>query len=259
MHGVLREKLDRGDVALGTWVTVNSPDLVEIASDAGFDFLIFDAEHAPLTMESIQSLLQVLKSDKTTTPIVRVAWNDQVMIKLALDIGASGLLIPQVKNADDVVSASRAMKYPPEGIRGLGPRRASNYYREMQDYASRANTELVSILQIEHIDAVKNLGTIVSTALKEKISSLFVGPADLSASMGLLGKYDDKSFTDALQKILDESKKANIALGIHAFDVEDAVRRIKQGFRVITVSSDVSMIGNVFHETLSDVRKYARG
>ncbi len=254
MHGVLREKLERGEVALGTWITVNSTDLVEIASDAGFDFLIFDAEHAPLTMESIQSLLQVLKSDKTT-PIVRVAWNDQVLIKLALDIGPSGLLIPQVKTADDVVSASKAMKYPPEGIRGLGPRRASNYYREVQDYATRANRELVSILQIEHTDAIKNLGMIIPAVSKEKISALYVGPADLSASMGLLGKYDDRTFTEGLQRILEESGKANIPVGIHAFNGEDALKKIKQGFRVITVSSDVSMIGDVFRETLRDVRK----
>jgi 2-keto-3-deoxy-L-rhamnonate aldolase RhmA len=250
----LKEKLEKGQVAVGTWITINSLDLVEIASDVGFDFVIFDTEHAPLTIESVQSLLQVMKSCNTSS-IVRVAWNDQVLIKLALDIGADGLLIPQVKTAEDVVSVSRAMKYPPEGIRGFGPRRASNYYRSAtQDYLKRANEELISILQIEHVDAIKNLDALASAAKKENISGLFVGPADLSASMGIFGEYDNKDFVDAIERVLQESKEVNIPAGIHAFNVNDAIKRIKQGFRLLTVSSDVSMIAEGFDRIVKDIR-----
>jgi 2-keto-3-deoxy-L-rhamnonate aldolase RhmA len=250
----LKEKLERGEVAFGTWITVNSTDLVEMASDSGFDFLIFDTEHSPLTIESVQSLLQAMKSSPTT-PIVRVAWNDQVLIKLALDSGAAGLVIPLIKNSADVLSASRAMKYPPEGARGIGPRRASNYYNEVQDYVSRANQELLTVLQIEHADAVADLDSIAEASAKAGVDSLFVGPADLSASMGIFGKYEDSNFVNSLSRVLEVSKRVDIAAGIHAFNLDDAMKRAKQGFRVIAVSSDVSMISGTFRGIVKDLKK----
>jgi 2-keto-3-deoxy-L-rhamnonate aldolase RhmA len=254
MNNALKDKLGKGEVAVGTWLTVNSLDLVELISDVGFDFLIFDTEHAPLTTETVQSLLQVMKNS-ATTPIVRVAWNDNVLIKLALDIGAYGLIIPFIKTGDDVVSAVRAMRYPPEGFRGIGPRRASNFYKSLQDYVREANKSLLSIMQIEHIDAIKNLEIIASVAMRERVSAFFVGPADLAASMGVFGRFEEPKFMGAIQRVLEESKKVNIPAGIHAFNVDDALKRIKQGFKLIAVSSDVSLISSTFQHTLTDLQK----
>src|SRR5207247_9099218 len=118
-------------------------------------------EHDPLTVETVQSRMQVAGTAKIT-PIVRVAWNDQVLMKLALDIGSHGLMVPQVNSKDDADRAVRGMRYPPRGVRGIGPRRASHYYQTFADYLSFAETELMTIVQIEHADAIRNVEEIAN-------------------------------------------------------------------------------------------------
>jgi len=255
MQNSLKDKLGRGEVSIGTWITINSPDIVELVSGVGFDFLIFDMEHSPLTAESVQSLLQVMKTP-TPVPLARVAWNDHVMIKLALDIGVSGLVIPLIKNEVDVKNAIQATKYPPQGTRGIGPRRASDFYRSFQDYFKEANTQLLTILQIEHVDAVEGLDKIILEAKSSSgVDAFFVGPADLSASMGLFGKYDHPEFKRVLDLILKKSNEAKIPVGIHAFSVEDAKKRASEGFKLIVVSSDVAIIGQAFAQTVNATKE----
>ncbi len=254
IQNLLKSRLERGEATFGTWVTINSGDMVEIIADAGFDFLIFDMEHSPLTSESVQGLLQIMKNS-STTPLARIAWNDQVLIKLALDIGAKGLVIPLIKNQEDVRYATQASKYPPWGTRGIGPRRASDYYRRFAEYFKDANQQLLTILQIEHVDALENLDKIIVEAKSSKgVDAFFVGPADLSASMGIFAQYDHPDFIRALQKILKMSNDAKIPVGIHAFTVDDAIKRAEEGFKLIAVSSDVALVSQVFVQTATGVK-----
>jgi 2-keto-3-deoxy-L-rhamnonate aldolase RhmA len=249
----LKEMLKQGKTALGTWITIGSQDIAETASTVGFDYLVFDTEHAPLSNETVQKLMQAC--GVKVVPLVRVAWNDQVLIKLALDIGAQGLIIPLVNSKEDAAKAVAATKYPPVGIRGIGPRRASNYYQSFQDYVAAADKETMVIIQIEHTDAVKNIDEILQV---KGIDAIFIGPADLTASMGLLGKYDDPRVVATIDKVLEKAKRANVIVGIHTFGPEDAAKRIAQGFQLIIVGTDIGFFIQGCKETIKRIRDSAK-
>lgn len=238
---------------MGTWITIGSQDIAETASTVGFDYLVFDTEHAPLSNETVQKLMQAC--GVKVVLLVRVAWNDQVLIKLALDIGAQGLIIPLVNSKEDAAKAVAATKYPPVGIRGIGPRRASNYYQSFQDYVAAADKETMVIIQIEHIDAVKNIDEILQV---KGIDAIFIGPADLTASMGLLGKYDDPRVIATIDKVLEKAKRANVIVGIHTFGPEDAAKRIAQGFQLIIVGTDIGFFIQGCKETIKRIRDSAK-
>lgn len=253
IHNSIREMLDQGRTVLGTWITTGNQDIAELAASVGFDYLVFDTEHAPLSNETVQKLIQSIGCGKVT-PFVRVAWNDQVLIKLALDIGAHGLIIPFVNNKEDAIRAVAATKYPPAGMRGIGPRRASNYYQSFQDYVATADKEIMVIVQIEHVDGVKNIGEILSV---KGIDAIFIGPADLTASMGLLGKYEDPKVINTIDKILSSAKRSRVVAGIHTFSPEDAAKRISQGFQFIIVGTDVGFFIQGCRETIRKIKGIA--
>ncbi len=239
MKNVLKERLKRGEQTLGVWIGIPSPDVTEVLSLQGFDWLVFDNEHAPLNEQTTQILMMAVKGN--VTPLVRPAWNDPVLIKRALDIGAHGLVIPWVNNRKQAIDAVKACKYPPEGVRGCGPRRAAYLEpRGSADYLATANKEVFVSVQIETADAVKNLDEILSV---EGVDGYFVGPSDLSASMGLLGKASDPKVQKTIDKVLEVGKKyENVASGIFAFGLEDVKRRISQGFQFIAVGGDLFLL-----------------
>lgn len=250
MKNKIKDMLKQEKITLGTWITTASADIAEILADGGFDWLVFDMEHAPLDIETVQTLLQATrKSD--IVPIIRVAWNDQVLIKRALDIGSYGILVPLVNSKEDAVRAVQAAKYPPEGFRGVGPRRASNYYRHFQDYLARANDEIMIIVQIEHFKAVDNIDSILSV---EGLDAVYIGPADLTASMGMFGQYEHPKVVEAIKKVLLSCKKAGIPAGTHAFDAQSAINLTSKGFRLITVGTDVGFLIQGCSETLKEVK-----
>jgi len=251
MKNKTKEMLRQGQATLGTWVTTASPDVAEILANVGFDWLIFDMEHAPLSIETVQNLIQAT-SGSDVVPIVRVAWNDQVLIKLALDIGSYGLLVPLVNNREDAVRAVQAAKYPPVGIRGVGPRRASNYYRAFQDYLAKADEEILVVVQIEHFKAVENIKDILSV---EGLDAVYIGPADLTASMGLFGQYNNPKVLKAIDTVLLSCEKTGVPVGTHAFDVESVSRLISKGFQFITIGTDIGFLIQGCTETLKQISK----
>jgi 2-keto-3-deoxy-L-rhamnonate aldolase RhmA len=176
MRNLLKEKLRRGKAVTGAFVGLGHPDVTEILSRMGFDWLLLDGEHGPIGIETMQVMMQSMTQD--CTPIVRPQWNDPVIIKRVLDIGAHGVLVPWVNSKEEAESAVAACKYPPEGIRGWGPRRASLFD---PDYRATANDEILISVQIETQKAVDNLEEITAV---EGVDALFIGPYDLSNNMG---------------------------------------------------------------------------
>src|ERR1035437_6442564 len=158
MKNALKTKLKRNEAVIGTFVGIGHPDITEWLSRQGFDFLLLDAEHGPLGFETLQRMMQSMNGTNCV-PIVRPQWNDPVIIKRVLDIGAYGVLIPWVNTKEEAENAVRACKYPPVGIRGYGPRRAGLLD---PDYYATANDELLIAVQIESDLAVKNLDEILS-------------------------------------------------------------------------------------------------
>jgi len=160
----VKRKLKEGKMVAGPWIHIGHPDIAEIISMVGFDFVIYDTEHTPLSLESIQCMMQVMEGSGVV-PLIRVAWNDPVLIKRALDIGAYGVLIPWVNTPGKAKQAVEACRYAPEGIRGCSPRRAARYGHNFLDYFERfVHEELIIAVQIETKQAIDNLDKILSVS-----------------------------------------------------------------------------------------------
>jgi len=248
LKNALKAKMKRGEVAIGTTISIGHPDIAETLGDIGYDWILIDTEHAPLEVGTVQVLLQAMRGSKSV-PIVRVAWNDMVMIKRALDIGAHGIIVPWVNSKEEAERAVQAIKYPPVGLRGYGPRRASLIDA---DYVATANDELILGVQIETKKAIENLDEILSV---EGIDAAVIGPADLSLSLGMLMQFDNPKFNGALDKVVAAARKHKVAAGFLATD--NVERRVKQGFTWLNVSADLGFLKSGARQTLDDAVKAA--
>lgn len=247
----LKRRLRAGGTAFGAWLSIADPVVAEIMATSGFDYVIIDTEHAPWSLESLQSALMTFKGEQTV-PIVRVPWNDQVHIKQALDVGADGILAPMVRTVDEAQALLRACRYPPAGIRGFGPRRASNYNRNTDDYVATANESIIVMPQIEDIRTVD----IIDEILTLGVDAICIGPNDLSGSAGLLRQHEHPTVRSALDRILSAAKAHGIAVcaGI-ALPAEKQVDWIGRGARLAIVASDVELLVKGTANALEAVRE----
>ena len=237
MKNLLKEKLQKAEAVIGTFVGLGHPDVTERLSRLGFDWLLIDGEHAPLGLETMQQMMQAMNGSNCT-PLVRPQWNDMVIIKRVLDIGAHGVLIPWVNTKEEAEYAVSACKYPPEGLRGCGPRRAALFD---PDYLKTANDELLIIVQIETRKAVSNIDDILSV---KGIDACYIGPFDLSQSFGCHppqfgnSKYelDNPQYIDAFDKVLAAAKKWGKPAGMWT-SAETIQWAIEKGFTLNTVGS----------------------
>lgn len=247
----LRWKLQAGEVCLGTWINFTDPCVAELLCGSGFDFFIIDSEHGPLDIEAVQHNIMATKGT-TVAPVVRVAWNDHVLIKRALDVGAAGVLVPLVRSARDVESAIAACMYPPDGIRGFGPRRPANYERDFGEYIATANDNIVVWAQIEHKDAVDNIEEIVRVP---RLDGIFIGSCDLSGSLGLLGQTQHELVQQAVAKVITVGTRAGVSVGIAGpAKPESAFAWISKGVQFITLGGDQGYLVYASQTAVSGVR-----
>jgi 2-keto-3-deoxy-L-rhamnonate aldolase RhmA len=225
----LKEKLQRNQAVIGTFVGIGHPDVSEWLSRQGFDFLLLDAEHGPLGLETLQRMMQSMNGSGCF-PIVRPQWNDAVVIKRVLDIGAWGVLVPWVNSRQEAEMAVKACKYPPLGIRGYGPRRALMLD---PDYYATANQEMLVAVQIETDQAIKNLDEILSVP---GVDACYIGPYDLSSNMGLgiPPQWDEPHYLAAIDKTLKAAQKHHLPAGFFATR-ENIEWVVKKGFKFNTV------------------------
>jgi 2-keto-3-deoxy-L-rhamnonate aldolase RhmA len=248
MKNHLKEILREGKFALGTTITIGHPDVAEVIGRTGYDWVLIDTEHAPLEPATVQNLLQAM-SASGTVPLVRVPWNDMVLMKRVLDIGAYGIIVPWVNTKEEAEKAVQGMRYPPQGLRGFGPRRAGMLD---PDYVKTANDELFLGVQIETQRAVDNIDEILSV---KGIDAAVVGPADLSMSMGMLYQFNDPRFNAAMDKIAASCKAHGVTAGMLA--VDDAGRRAKQGFRLLNKGGDFGHLIAASTRSLAESRAEA--
>jgi 2-keto-3-deoxy-L-rhamnonate aldolase RhmA len=229
MKNTLKAKLTKGEAVIGTFVGIGHPDISEWLSRQGFDFLLLDGEHSPMGFETLQQMMQSMNGSGCV-PIVRPQWNDPVIIKRVLDIGAYGVIIPWVNTREEAENAVRACKYPPLGIRGYGPRRAGmldpNYY-------ATANDQVLVVVQIETDTALKNLDEILSVP---GIDACFVGPMDLSSNMGLgiPPKWNEPRYQAAFDQVIKASRKHNVPAGFYS-NKDNIGWAVEKGFKLNTV------------------------
>ena len=202
------ERLRRNELLLGTMLTLPSPEVAEMIAACGYDWLFLDGEHGNLSTLEWQRMLQAIGG--RSAAIIRVAAKTERDIKKVLDIGADGIIAPQVNSADEARHVVACCKYPPRGIRGVGLARAQGYGRDFAEYMESANDRIAVVIQAEHVDAVENIDEIVEV---EGIDSVFIGPYDLSASMGRMGEVDHPDVVAAIEKVGDACRRKGIALG----------------------------------------------
>jgi 4-hydroxy-2-oxoheptanedioate aldolase len=234
-----REKIRSGLVCLGTGITFYDPTVTEAMATA-FDFVWIDMEHNALSLESVQNHIMATKGTPAT-PLVRVPWNDAVLIKPVLDIGAAGIIVPMIRDAGDVRDAVAACLYPPLGIRGIGPRRASNYGRIPEaEFCRMANDTILIIVQIENTDAVRNLHEILAVP---GLTSIVVGPGDLAASMGYIGRRSDPQVEHVIERIIVTARGAGVIVGVASgSDPEPLKRYIDVGAQWLALGNDTSLM-----------------
>ena len=238
LNNALKQKLAAGRVTRGLWVTLEAASITEIAVELGCDWVVIDAEHGHLDFKDILEHIRAMRGSDTT-PLVRIAEIQQGLIKRVLDIGAAGIIVPQVYSAEEVARAVRYAKYPPRGVRGVGGERATSWSMRLAESTTAANEQTLVIPLIETVEAYQALDAIMATP---GVDALFVGPADLSSSAGHLGQWEGAGVADMVLSIRERAAERGLACGIMATSLANLRERRDQGFRLLGIASDTGLI-----------------
>ena len=231
-----KRRLKGADPLIGLWMQLVSNSAAESLAYSGFDWLLIDGEHAPNEVQDVLGQLQAIAAGDSS-PIVRIAWNDAVLFKRLLDIGVQTFLVPQVNSVEEAKKAVRAVRYPPNGVRGMAGCSRANRFAHVPDYYKVADGEICMIVQIETRAAAAQVREIASV---EGIDAVFIGPADLAADMGHLGDPGHPEIQAAIAGILAAAQSVGKPAGIFAFGPDDARKRLASGFRFASVGADLS-------------------
>jgi 4-hydroxy-2-oxoheptanedioate aldolase len=233
-----KHAIAKGQLQIGLWCSLCSPIATEIVSHSGYDWLLLDTEHSPNDVPEVLAQLQAAQAG-TASCIVRPAWNDMVLIKRYLDIGAQTLLLPFVQTPEEAKRAVEWTRYPPKGMRGItGSGRASRYGR-VKDYLKNASSEICVLVQVETREALKQIEAIASV---DGIDGVFIGPNDLSASFGHIGNWGHAEVQDAIQEAATKLKKVGKAAGILTPNEEEAKKFIQWGYTFVAVGADLGLL-----------------
>lgn len=233
-----RTALSAGRPLIGIWSMLNSENAVEGLGWAGFDWLLIDGEHSPVTLQDALRHMRTLAATPTI-PIVRLAWNDRVLLKQYLDIGADAIMLPYIQTAQEASEAVDAMCYPPRGHRGVAAMHRASRYGRLLDYCNTANDGLFLIVQVETVEAVENVADIAAI---DGVDAVFFGPGDLAASMGLIGEAGHPTVTEKIESAMKEVRNAGKSVGVLAPSPELAERHIRNGVDFVSVANDAALL-----------------
>lgn len=237
-RNAFKAALARGELQIGLWSSLCSPIVAEIIGYSGFDWILVDTEHSPNEPPAVLAQLQALQAG-TATPIVRPAWNDPVLLKRLLDIGTQAVLVPFVQNAQEAAKAVAACRYPPAGIRGITMSGRGSRYGRVPDYLKRADAEICVLVQVETGEALSQLEAIASV---DGVDGVFIGPADLSASLGHIGNPGHPEVQEAIKAAAARLTAIGKPAGILTASEADARRYIEWGYRFVAVGSDLGLL-----------------
>jgi 2-keto-3-deoxy-L-rhamnonate aldolase RhmA len=229
----LKTRLESRETLIGPLVTLPCPDVAEIMALVGFDYLWIETEHAAMDFAQAQMMIQAVGG--RCPCLLRIPANDEVWVKKALDTGCNGIVVPQIRSAEEVKAVVDWCLYPPNGKRSVGISRAHDYGMSFQQYVNAANEELAIVIQIEHVAAVENISSIVSVP---GVTAFFIGPFDLSGSLGVLGQINHPQVQEAIALTKRHCEERDIPTGIFVVDAQAANDAIGQGFNLIALSMD---------------------
>ncbi len=241
-----KQKLQQKLPLIGTIQELPSTEVTEILASAGFDWLFVDMEHSAIDVPCMQRILQA--GQKHCPCIVRSPSHEEVWLKKILDAGADGIIIPLVNTVEEAKKVIRFCKYPPEGGRSIGIARAQGYGMNFQEYVAEANEKIAIILQMEHIDAVRNIDAIVKVP---GINALFIGPYDLSGSMGMTGQVNTPEVQQQIEILRNACIRTGLPMGIFTANPAEVKPLIDKGYSLIAVGIDAMILGKAAKETLN--------
>ena len=249
----LKKALQAGKVTVGPFSKITDPAVVEIMAFAGFDFIIIDMEHGPISIEHAQNMIRAAES-ADITPIIRVRKNDETLTLRALDIGVQGIEIPQINRKMDAELAVKAVKYAPDGERGVCRYvRAAQYSsQDKYEYFTKANQETAIIIHIEGIEGIRNLEDILSVP---GLDVIFIGPYDLSQSLGIPGQVNHPSVIEKMSEVIKKCQQAKIAVGTFADDIATAKKWIDLGVKYMSFSVDVGILFQAAQNVVQQLKK----
>lgn len=251
----LRQRLRDGRCVVGSWLNTGSSIAAELMSAAGFDFLTVDAEHAAIDVPGAQVVFQAIRAgNPDCAPLVRLPGIEHDTVRRFMDAGAAGVIAPLVNSSGHARAVVRAVKYPPEGGRGVGFCRANMYGMDFDRATKAANDSTFVCVQIEHIEGVENIEDILAVP---GVDAVFVGPYDLTASMGLTAQFEHPDYLEAVRHVLAACRKNGAVAGIHCVqpEVSEVVRRFEEGYRFIAFSLDIVMLQRTCVDGLAEIRE----
>jgi 2-dehydro-3-deoxyglucarate aldolase len=252
-NSALKHRLNKREMTIGSWLSFAYSPLCEMMAKAGFDWLVIDMEHTPIDYSQAEQLIQIIDL-AGCVPLVRVGANDPLIIKRVMEMGAYGILVPQVTTAEEAKQAVESVYYPPLGTRGAGLYRAQDYGLGFHDYLEWAQTNSIVIVQIEHVDGVQNLEEILAI---EGVDGFIVGPYDLSASVGQAGNFEHPAVAEALQEIQKIAQSSRKVGGYHIVQSNHAEleERIQQGYTFIAYGDDMVFMAEKLSAESAFIRK----
>lgn len=249
----LKDKFRSNTPVIGMPVSTPDPFIVETAAGLGYDYLFIDMEHSPIDFCHLPQMLMAMKGSDTE-PVVRVPWNDFVIVKRVLDLGVWNVIIPMIRNRAEAETAVAACKYPPKGVRGMGPGRAGLGVTDMVEFFEKADDEIGVIIQIEHIDALDHIDAILSTP---GVDCTFCGPADMSASMGMISAVphlDNPRIIEVFDKVLAACRRHDVVFGLATITTERSQAWLAKGAGLVLANSTLGIIKSEAARQLAETR-----
>lgn len=252
MKNKLRGALLNRYISFGVWQQLGHPGVTEVLANAGFDWICVDMEHGAIDFETMTNIFRTVDACGCV-PVARLPLNDPIWIHRTLDAGAQGLIIPMVNTAEEAEAAVREAKFPPRGRRGYGYCRANKHGVDFEAYIAEANDETALVMQIEHKDALTRLEAILAV---DGVDGLFVGPMDLSGSMGIPGQLDHPDMVAALEKFMSACQAQGTSAGTHLVqpNARNIREAIEQGYTLVTLGLDNLLL----HGAASQILEVAR-
>ena len=249
----IKERMRRGEPSIGSWMSMAHPSIAEILAMAGYDWIVIETEHTAIDVSEVLRLIIAIEQ-RGSVPLVRLAWNDPIQAKAVLDSGAAGVLIPMVNTKADAELAVSMTKYPPLGSRGVGLARAQGYGINFDAYVTNANADTLLLVQIEHREAVENIEQILSVT---GIDGVFIGPYDLSLSLGIPGRLNHPDILAAKQKVLTATLAHGLIAGMHFVQPQtaasDCQKAISENYRFIALGTGILFLGDSARDLHSKV------